>query len=93
MPASQHDHDVLAQMEARLSIEDPSYLRRFRRAGRATGPLATRHPRVGIGLFLGGLALSVGTLQYNILWPLTGVGLMYVGILLTARVIWRGRGR
>ena len=83
MPLSEHEENVLAEIERQLAAEDPRFASRARRK---LGVSQAGQQRVAIVLgFLGVVAvLSIAflTTPWNIIVPATGFVMLLVGIIL-----------
>lgn len=75
MALSDHEEQILAEIERGLAAEDPDF---FERARRATAPAGhTARLRWAVVGFVAGLA-SLFALTFSVVWGVIGIGLMLV---------------
>jgi hypothetical protein len=92
MSLSESERIAISSLEQQFSARDGKFARRFSTLAhreltrRHTGTTRGRHGwRLGVGLWLVGLAMTLVTLQDEVLLPLCGVLLMYLGIVNVVR--------
>lgn len=78
MPLSEHEERILAEIERRLTEDDPRFVRRTRRAGDGGGEVLRL--RLAVLGFLLGLAFLLG-LTFHIALGFVGFTLMFVSTL------------
>lgn len=87
MPLSEHEERILAEIERRLSEDDPRFVERARR----TSPVELRVRRLrlaALGL-LAGFVCLLG-LTFHIAFGFVGFGLMLVSLIVGARAVSGG---
>lgn len=78
MPLSEHEERILAEIEKRLSEDDPGFVQRARRTGARHAP--TRRLRWAIAGFVVGLVMLLG-LTFHVALGAAGFGLMLISVL------------
>lgn len=87
MPLSDHEQQILAQLEESLSQQDPSFAQRvrndtlYRHAGRSV-----KWAALGV---VAGLALTVGLFSVSVALGFLGVALMFVSAVIVERNVRR----
>jgi Protein of unknown function (DUF3040) len=83
MPLSDHEQQILAQLEESLAKQDP----RFAKSVRETNvySLGGRRVRWGIAGFLTGLILLVACFSFSVILGLVGVALMFASAIVVER--------
>lgn len=87
MPLSEHEERILAEIERRLSQDDPRFVQRARRVG-GRGSVVVRWRLAVVGFVVGlGCLLAV---TFSLVLGLVGFGLMFGSVLLAVTALRGG---
>lgn len=90
MPLSEHEQNVLAEIERQLARDDPHFVERNRRRGSRDG--RARQLRWSIAGFVVGFVCLLG-LTFHLLWAVVGLALMLSSAVAGASAVTAGEPR